>query len=139
MPSNIITDYFKGKKTFLRSFMDTMNIEEVLWIREIAERTGIPRAKVYSLMYRLEKRGIVERAPFVWPESPPESDLWGPCRWKRWRSEVLGRSGGGVVGDKWRFLGIIVTPINELLRLAVLDLGAKEDIVMSSQLGFRVT
>ena len=139
MPNNIITDYFKGKKSYLRSFVDAVDVGEALWVREIMQRTGIPRDKVYNLLNKLEKRGFVKREPFVWPEPPECSNLWGKRRWKTWRCEVTKREGeGGFLGDRWRFLGITIVSIDELLKLAALDLGAEEDVVMSSQLGFRV-
>jgi len=138
--SNIITDYFKGKKTYLRSFIDAVKPGEALWVREIIERTGIPRTKVYNLLNKLEKLGFVKREPFTWPEPPAGSKLWGKRRWKTWRLETSKRDrDGGKLGNKWRFLGLMVAPVNEVLRLAVLDLGADEDVAMSSQLGFKVT
>lgn len=140
MQNNIITDYFKGKKSYLRSFVDAVESGEALWVREIMQRTGMPRTKVYNLLNKLEKRGFVERELFIWPEPPECSKLWGKRRWKTWRLEISKRErDGGKLGNKWRFLGLLITPIDELLKLAVLDLGADEDVAMSSQLGFKVT
>jgi len=118
----LISDYFNAKKSYLRKFVENIEIGETLWAWEISERTGISRTKVYQLMYLLEKRGVVERVPFQWPEPPMNFELWGKTRRAKWKKEVTGHR-RGFPGCRWRFNGLIITPVNELLRLAQLDMG----------------
>lgn len=116
----IITDYFKGRDGYLRRFVKSIEPGETLNAREIAEKSGIPRSKVYYLMYLFEKRGLAERINFVWPTPPPTFHIWGKSTQSRWRREVTGHK-KGFPGIKWRFLGFTITPIDDLLQLAKLD------------------
>ena len=116
----IITDYFNGRQGYMRRFVDAVDIGETLSARKIADRTGIPFTKVFYLMHVLETRGIVKRVPFVWPSPPSKSVWWGRRRWSEWRKTVRGNSKGRP-SDKWQFLDFLVTPIEELLKLAKID------------------
>ena len=120
----LFRDCFNAKRSYLRQFVENIEIGETLWVREISDRTGIPRTKVYRLMAMLEERGAVKWIPFVWPEPPEGFEMWGKVRRVKWRQSVKGIE-RGYPGDKWRFLGFTVTPVDELLNLAQLDLNAR--------------
>lgn len=119
----MIRDYFRGKTNYLRMLLDAVEPGEVLSAREITDRTNINRTKVYSLMPTLVVKGIVERVPYECPDPPEGSELWGRRRWGNWRREVK-PLGGKFPTLKWRIIGISVIPVDELLRIAKLDLAA---------------
>ena len=117
----LLNKYFTDSRSTLRRITDNVEVGETLLAREIAERTGMTGSLMYSTLPRLEKRGIVQRMPFVWPEPPEVSECWGRKRWKSWRKKVR-KTKNGYPGAKWRYLGFTVIPIDELLSLARLDL-----------------
>ena len=120
----LLTDYFHGRINYMRRFMDNVEIGETLRIKDIAERSGIPETKAYGFMKLLEARGMADRVPFVWPTPPAASRLWGRAKWRRWRIKAGGVK-RGYPGARWRYLGFTVTPVDELLSLARLDLGVE--------------
>ena len=120
----LLKNYFNSPRSTLRRLMDKVEIGESLTISEIADRTGMSRSGVHNTLRKLEERGIVKREPFVWPPPPEGSDLWGRKRWIQWRAEVGGAKSGAPAG-KWRFIGFIISPVDELLSLARLDLGVE--------------
>ena len=121
----LISDYFQGRKSYLRQYVENVKPGEVLKTQEIVSRSGIPRTKVYSLMNLLEKWGMVEDVPFVWPEPPEVSEYWNKRRWAAWRHEVA--SGNYPHSKRWRFIGFIIAPVGELLKVARLDVLSLED------------
>jgi len=120
----LLSNYFNSPRSTLRKIVEHMKIGESLLSREIVERTGMVGSLVYLTMYRLEVRGMVQRVPFVWPTPPEGSDLWGQRRLRVWRKGIVG-SNRGRMGVRWRFLGFTVTPVDELLKLARIDLNAR--------------
>ena len=120
----LLKNYFNSPRSSLRKLADNVEIGETLLAREIVERTGMTGSLVYSTLARLEERDIVQRVPFVWPEPPEASECWGRRRWRRWRKKMR-KTKNGYPGAKWRFLGFTVTPVDELLNLAQLDLDAR--------------
>ena len=120
----LLKNYFNSPRSTLRRIKEKTEIGELLTISEIADRTGMSRSGVHNTLRKLEERGIVKREPFVWPNPPEGSNLWGRRRWIQWRFEVGGAKSGAPAG-KWRFLGFTVTPVDELLNLAQLDLNAR--------------
>lgn len=120
----LMYNYFRAENSVFRRYVESVDREDLLSTSEIAERTGIDTSHIHGLMNRLHKRGIVERVPFMWPDPPEESYLWGKRRWKIWRRSV--RAGlKGKPPTRWRFMGLNITPVDELLRLATLDLASK--------------
>ena len=120
----MLKNYFNSQRSTLRRLMDKVEIGESLTISEIADRTGMRRSLVHNVLRKLEVRETVKREPFVWPPPPEGSGLWGRRRMRQWRFEVGGAKSGTPAG-KWRLLGLIVTPVDELLNLAQLDLNAR--------------
>lgn len=117
----LIYHYFSDPRNTFRRYTETVEVGELLLISEIAERTGKHRSQIDPLMLRLHKRGIVEKVPFVWPDSPKGFELWGRRAKKVWRRRVSGERHGRP-GTKWLYLGFTITPVDELLMLAILDL-----------------
>jgi len=120
----LLTNYFNSPRSTLRRIVENMEIGETLLKREIVERTGMVGSLVYSTMARLEERNIVQRVPSVWPTPPMESHLWGRRRWKTWRKEIR-EANKGCQGVRWRYLGFSIIPVDELLRLARMDLDVR--------------
>jgi len=122
MPKDrLLNNYFNSPRSTLRRLADKVEVGESLTISEIADRTEMSRSLVHNVLRKLEVRENMKREPFVWPPPPEESGLWGRRRWIQWRFEVGGAK-TGTPADKWRFLGFMVTPVDELLSLARLDL-----------------
>jgi len=118
----MIWNYFRDSDSTLRRFVESIEIGETLLAREITDRSGIRRSNVHRVLELLEARGMVERVPYVWPEKPPHFDLLGPRARARWRKSIRG-STPGLPGASYRFLGFTVSPVDDVLHLAHLDLG----------------
>jgi len=120
----MIWNYFRYSDSPLRRFVESIEIGETLLAREIMERSGIRRSDVHRVLRLLEARSMVEKIPFMWPKEPPHFDLIGPRAQARWRKKI--RNGrAGVPGASYRFLGFTVSPVDDVLHLATLDMAAE--------------
>jgi len=122
--SRMIWNYFRDSDSVLRRFVESIGIGETLLAREIADRAGIQLSDVYRALRLLEARGMVEKIPFVWPEKPPHFNLLGLRAQARWRKSIR-NCRGGVPGASYRFLGFTVSPVDDVLHLATLDMAAE--------------
>ena len=122
--SRMVWNYFRYSDSPLRRFVESIGIGETLLAREIAERAGIRRPDVHRVLRLLEAQGMVEKIPFVWPEKPPYYDLLSTHAQGRWRKSIRG-STPGLPGASYRFLGFTVSPVDDVLHLATLDMTAE--------------
>ena len=120
----MIWNYFRDSDSTLRRFVESIEIGETLLAREITDRSGIRRSNVHRVLELLEARGMVERVPYVWPEKPPQYELWGKRAKARWRKGVRGDEQGDP-GARYRFLGFTAAPVDDVLHLATLDMAAE--------------
>ena len=116
----MIWNYFRKSDSALRRFVESIEIGETLLGREIMERTGLCSSDAWRVLRLLEGLGMVERMPFVWPEKPPNFDFLSKRGRARWRKSIRG-SGRGVPGARYKFLGFTVSPVDDVLRLAMMD------------------
>ena len=120
----MIWNFFRDSDSALRRFVESIGIGETLLAREIADRAGMQMSDVYRVLRLLEARGMVEKIPFVWPEKPPHYDLLSTHAQARWRKSIRG-SPPGLPGASYRFLGFTVSPVDDVLHLATLDMAAE--------------
>jgi len=120
----MIWNYFRDSDSVLRRFVESIGIGETLLAREIADRAGMQMSDVYRALRLLEARGMVEKIPFVWPEKPPYFDLLSTHAQGRWRKSIRG-STPGLPGARYRFLGFTVSPVDDVLHLATMDMAAE--------------
>ena len=120
----MIWNYFRDSDSPLRRFVESIGAGETLLTREIMERSGLTRSDTNRVLRLLEAQGMVEKIPFVWPEKPPYYDLLSTHAQGRWRKSIRG-STPGLPGASYRFLGFTVSPVDDVLHLATLDMAAE--------------
>jgi len=120
----MIWNYFRDSESALRRFVESIGIGETLMAREIMERSGLDYSETYRVLRVLRSRGMVEVIPYVWPKKPSQYEDWGPCRQASWRKSVRGPD-QGLPGASYRFLGFTVSPVDDVLHLATLDMAAE--------------
>ena len=120
----MIWNYFRDSESALRRFVESIGIGETLMAREIMERSGLDYSETYRVLRVLRSRGMVEVIPYVWPKKPSQYEDWGPCRQASWRKSVRGPD-QGAPGARYLFLGFTVSPVDDVLHLATLDMAAE--------------
>ena len=120
----MIWNYFKHSDSPLRRFVESIGIGETLLTREIMERSGLTRSDTNRVLRMLRDRGMVKVRPYRWPVKPSQYEGWGARRQARWRKRVRGDD-QGAPGARYHFLGFTVSPVDDVLRLATLDMAAE--------------
>ena len=120
----MIWNYLRHSDSLLRRFVESVGVGETLLTREIMERSGLTRSDTNRILRILTGRGMVEVMPYVWPEKPPQYMAMGKRAQARWRKSVRGPK-QGAPGARYRFLGFTVSPVDDVLHLATLDMAAE--------------
>ena len=120
----MIWNYFRYSDSPLRRFVESIGVGETLLTREIMERSGLDSSETYRVIGMLRSRGMVKTRPYVWPEKPPYYDFLGSRGQAQWRKRVRNAK-GGAPGARHHFLGFTVSPVDDVLHLATLDMAAE--------------
>jgi hypothetical protein len=109
---------------YLRQIADALEPGETLRASEISRRSGVAYSNVYSTLYWMERRGMVQRVS-VEELLPPKPDIWNywpESRQRRWRREQLGMR--YPPQNLWRYVGVLPVHPDTLLNAASAELEA---------------